>query len=177
MPLSETALKIRARSITASDAKWLWDHGLNGFVEWKTEQAKIGMKKDRMFRMGHHTESLNAEFFTEKTGIGVNRLDDMRMEYAFNERFICHIDGIASDNMLWQAKHVSERFTKREILERYWPDLNWQCLVTGAPGCWLSVIYGNASAYNATLVVPDKTVQGKLLALAYQAIVMLDLST
>lgn len=90
-------------------------------------------------QLGVATEALNLEWFSRKHG-PVTRRGEVVLH---GDWAACTLDGWSEKYACpVEAKHVGGREPLETIVDRYFPQLIWQMMVTGANQCALSVIFG-----------------------------------
>lgn len=112
-------------------------------------------------RLGETTESLNAEWYTRKTGRKLTRQGDVVI-HPDAEWAACTLDGWDDYYPApFEAKHVGGREALATILARYQPQLHWQMTVTQTKQAVLSVIEGSSEPI--VEVIPFDEAYGKEL--------------
>lgn len=96
--------------------------------------------------LGTVTEDLNLWWFAKQTGLELR--DEQRV---FVQGFrSCTVDGMVTVNgvdAVVEAKHIGERFSMQDAINRYQPQLHHNMIVTGTKRAFLSVIRGNIWDY------------------------------
>ena len=93
-------------------------------------------------QMGLHTESFNIQWFEKRTGLEVTNSQKV---YKNEDIEFLHatVDGIIhKEEAIFEAKHVSP-FSAKDVVDRYYPQLQHYMLVTGLKKTYLSVLIGN----------------------------------
>lgn len=93
-------------------------------------------------QMGLHTESFNIDWFEKRTGLEVTNNNKV---YKNEDVEFLHatVDGIIHEKQaIFEAKHVSP-FSAKDVIDRYYPQLQHYMLVTGLRKAYLSVLIGN----------------------------------
>jgi len=93
-------------------------------------------------QMGIHTESFNIDWFEKQTGFEVTNNNKV---YKNEDIEFLHatVDGIIhKQQAIFEAKHVSP-FSAKDVIDRYYPQLQHYMLVTGLKKAYLSVLIGN----------------------------------
>lgn len=96
-------------------------------------------------QIGNATEELNAQWCARKKGFQIIDRGKQVISQKF-EWHRCSLDGIAMTspiNSVWEAKHVGDRFTMEDIVQRYTAQCQHNMSVTGLHSCILSVFFGN----------------------------------
>lgn len=93
-------------------------------------------------QMGIHTEPFNIQWFEKQTGLQVVNNNKVYRNKDIN--FLhATLDGeIKSEQAIFEAKHVSP-FSAKDVIDRYYPQLQHYMLVTGYKKAYLSVLIGN----------------------------------
>ena len=93
-------------------------------------------------QMGLHTESFNIQWFEKQTGFKVTNNNNVYKNLDV-EFLHATVDGIIeSEEAIFEAKHVSP-FSAKDVVDRYYPQLQHYMLVTGLKKTYLSVLIGN----------------------------------
>tara|TARA_S200002703_G_scaffold158881_1_gene170492 strand:+ start:962 stop:1621 length:660 start_codon:yes stop_codon:yes gene_type:complete len=93
-------------------------------------------------QMGIYTEPFNIQWFEKQTGFKVTNNNDV---YKNPDVEFLHatVDGIIdSEDAIFEAKHVSP-FSVKNVVDKYYPQLQHYMLVTGLKKAYLSVLVGN----------------------------------
>jgi predicted phage-related endonuclease len=93
-------------------------------------------------QMGLHTEPFNIDWFQKRTGLEVTNNNKV---YKNEDVEFLHatVDGIIDEKQaIFEAKHVSP-FSAKDVIDRYYPQLQHYMLVTGLRKAYLSVLIGN----------------------------------
>lgn len=96
-------------------------------------------------RRGELLEDIVIEMFEEETGLKVS---DKQKEFEINEenciQLKCHVDGITSDNCLFEAKTTdinSKTWVNEEIPLGYQAQLEFNCFLSGLKKAYIAVAF------------------------------------
>jgi predicted phage-related endonuclease len=126
--------------------------GKTPYSEWRIIVGKESPEDlSRVFRvqLGIETESLNAVFFSMRSGMSVDRSSEARgLHHAEDEDYlVCQPDGFVDGpntyRSLFEAKHTSHMGNMDTQIDRYFPQLQHNMYVTDTRSAFLSVIFGN----------------------------------
>lgn len=93
-------------------------------------------------QMGIYTEPFNIQWFEKQTGFKVTNNNDVYKNLDV-EFLHATVDGIIdSEDAIFEAKHVSP-FSVKNVVDKYYPQLQHYMLVTGLRKAYLSVLVGN----------------------------------
>ena len=93
-------------------------------------------------RLGEATEELQLDWFEQKQKQRVSRRGEV-INHPFLSWAACTLDGWIDELQApIECKHVGGREPLEVIIDRYQPQCQWQCEVTGADQVALSVIFG-----------------------------------
>lgn len=93
-------------------------------------------------QLGSHTESLNLEWYTRRTGRTLTRHGDVITREGFDWA-ACTLDAFDEEKAApVECKHVGGFEKHDAIVARYMPQMHWQMLCTNTKRCMLSVIEG-----------------------------------
>lgn len=93
-------------------------------------------------QMGIYTEPFNIQWFEKQTGFKVTNNNDIYKNLDV-EFLHATVDGIInSEEAIFEAKHVSP-FSVKNVVDKYYPQLQHYMLVTGLRKAYLSVLVGN----------------------------------
>lgn len=93
-------------------------------------------------QMGIYTEPFNIQWFEKQTGFKVTNNNDVYKNLDV-EFLHATVDGIIdSEEAIFEAKHVSP-FSVKNVVDKYYPQLQHYMLVTGLRKAYLSVLVGN----------------------------------
>src|SRR5580765_4094470 len=93
-------------------------------------------------QLGVATEQLNCDWFERKNRMPVTRRGEV-VVHPQHDWAACTLDGwIDALRCPIESKHVGGREPLEIVVDRYQPQLQWECEVTGAKQCALSVIMG-----------------------------------
>jgi predicted phage-related endonuclease len=141
----------RRASLGGSDANIL----VNGTVEeiHQLWEIKTGVKDPEDLsdvfpvQLGTVTEDFNIWWFGKKTGLA---LSDHQKGFSAGFRS-CTVDAMATlpdgTGAVVEAKHTSDRWSVREVIDRYQPQLHHNMVVTGVKKAFLSIIRSNTWDY------------------------------
>ena len=124
--------------------------GRTPYKEWKIfmgEDKPEDLSNRFPVQLGIWTESLNADFFSRRSGLKVARSSEARGLHTSEEGYlVCQPDGLVrglqGDLRLFEAKHTSSMSDMETQIERYYPQLQHNMYVTGSSSSFLSVIFG-----------------------------------
>lgn len=147
MALTSEQLKAREGKLTASgiaalmtgDKEKIYNlwRELTGDPTWKPEDFSDVWP----VQLGNATEKLHLDWIARKHG-QISR----RGEVVTSRSMVwaaATLDGWSDQHKCpVEAKHVGGFETREAIVQRYYPQMTWQMIVTGAPKCMLSVIEG-----------------------------------
>src|SRR5512139_136561 len=92
-------------------------------------------------QLGSATEKLHLDWIARKHG-QISRRGEVVVSKSIDWA-ACTLDGWADQHKCpVEAKHVGGFETRETIVQRYYPQMTWQMVVTGAPKCMLSIIEG-----------------------------------
>jgi hypothetical protein len=91
-------------------------------------------------QLGAATEQLQLDWFERKNRTPVSRRGEVAV-HQDHPWAACTLDGWANGAPL-ECKHTGGHEPLEIIIDRYQPQMQWQCWVTGAAECALSVIMG-----------------------------------
>jgi len=95
-------------------------------------------------QLGSATEPLNVRWFERRQRMRISRIGDVVEHYAYDWA-VCTLDGWVDELQCpLECKHVGGREPIEVIIERYQPQMQWQCEVTGSNQVALSVIMGTS---------------------------------
>lgn len=150
----------RAKRIGGSDANMIM--GSKVFRLWQERTGRIepeDLSMNLNVVMGTYTEPLNRYFFEKITGLLTEPPSlVIHPEYEF---LGANLDGICN-GLPWEAKHTGQFVSESNVVERYYPQLQHQMMVMGAPQAILSVFFGN-SRYQTFTVQRDLEYQQHLM--------------
>lgn len=92
-------------------------------------------------QLGIYTEKFNREWFEKQTGLTVKEMPTMMSKDVPFAR--ANLDGITSDDAVFEAKHVSP-FTIKDVTNKYYPQVQHYMMVTGLASAYLCCIVGNS---------------------------------
>lgn len=139
--------------------------------KWKELfELKLGKKEfpnlDNVLpvQMGLHTEEMNRIWFMKQTGLTVLKPDIITSnEVPF---LYASVDGITEDGCIFEAKHVSP-FTVKDVVEKYYPQIQHYLMVTRFEKAYLSVFIGNSTHKIFEIDRDDKFIFKLLYAESY----------
>ena len=127
------------------------DHfGRTPYKEWQVfmgENTPEDLSNKFPVQLGIQTEGLNADFFSRRSGLRVDRSSEARGLHTSGEGYlVCQPDGLVrglqGDLRLFEAKHTSSMSDMDTQIERYYPQLQHNMYVTHSSSAFLSVIFG-----------------------------------
>lgn len=93
-------------------------------------------------QLGSCTETLQLDWYERKTGRSVTRRGEVVVHPTYPWA-ACTLDGWdAVDDIPIEVKHVGGREPLERIVARYYPQVTWQMIVTGARKAVMSIIEG-----------------------------------
>lgn len=133
----------RHNGIGGSDATRIMAGNWFALWEEKTERrAPEDLSEVLQVQIGITTEELNCRWFQRRTCIEVVRSGCANLIHP-NHTFIRgNLDGWVPGGIL-ECKHVSAFAKDKEIVSRYYPQVQHYLLLTDTPIAYLSVIFGN----------------------------------
>lgn len=146
MALTEAQLTARAGRLGSSDMNVLMGGDIVKIDRlWREKTGEL-MPEDLSdvwpIQLGVTTEPLNLDWYERKSRSPVTRRGEVVVHWL-HDWAICTLDGwIDQLNCPIECKHVGGREPWEVIRDRYFPQCQWQCEVTGAEQCALSVIMG-----------------------------------
>jgi hypothetical protein len=135
--IGETELQ---RSERAKKIDWLYREFIGEPV------PEIDLRRNWPVRMGEATENLNLDWFSEKYGLPVTRRGEV-VEHPFLNWAACTLDGWVVDggaDYPLEAKFAMGREPVEVLIDRYQPQGQWQCCITGANEVCFSFIIGTS---------------------------------
>jgi hypothetical protein len=119
--------------------------------------------------MGEFTESFNRFWYEKRTGFQV-RLPPANAEgvptpifHAHLPWMACHPDGFVDvedvGDLVFEAKHVGQKYSMADMIERYHWQLVHNAACCGKPGAELSVFFGNSKWERAYVAVPQSDIE------------------
>lgn len=148
MALNAAQIAARMGKLGGSDMKPLMDGdalAIDKLWREKTGQSIPDDLEDVWpVQLGVATEPLNVRWFERKQRMHISRIGDV-VSHVRYDWAVCTLDGWVDDLQCpLECKHVGGREPIEVIIDRYQPQMQWQCEVTGADQCALSVIMGTA---------------------------------
>lgn len=117
-------------------------------------------------QLGSHTEDFNIKWFQKITGCRVTKQQTQFKETVGDVPLVGTVDGIVAgkDSLpsIIECKHTNPFNTMDDMIERYMPQIQLYCHVSGAEGCHLSVIFGN-SKWQSAFVHYDEEYFNKMM--------------
>ena len=151
----------RAKRIGGSDANMIM--GGKVYRLWQERTGRIepeDLSMNLNVIMGTFTEPLNRHWFEKITGLLTEPPSlVIHPEYEF---LGANLDGTCN-GLPWEAKHTGQYTKDDEVVERYYPQLQHQMMVMGAPQAILSVFFGN-NRYQSFTISQDLEYQQHLAA-------------
>lgn len=95
--------------------------------------------------LGTLTEDFNLSWFEKKTGMKVIRRGE-RVIHG-NKWMSATLDGATESGAVVEAKHTSERYSTKDLVARYQPQLHHNMMCAGVTKSYLTVIRGNTYDY------------------------------
>lgn len=152
----------RRKGIGGSDASKIMSGDWHALWLDKTGRAEPeDLSKVLPVAMGSFTEALNLYWFEMITGVKVTTENCEGLVSATYPHMRANLDGRAQPNIL-EAKHINAFAKAEEARERYYPQLQHNLVVTGAPACYLSIFLGTLN-YEYFLVEADEKYQAELI--------------
>lgn len=103
--------------------------------------------------LGSYTEALNLAWIARHHGLSLTRIGES-VSLPDHPWAACTLDAWDDDaGAPVEAKHVNAYSKLPEVVERYRPQLAWQCIITGAETARLSVIIGTNAPVIETVPV------------------------
>ena len=133
----------------------------------KTGREVLDLSDNLAVQLGINTEALNIAWFVKQTG---KQLDPYAApEWTHKEHaFIrCHPDAVLLDRELVEAKFCGAFVKEEEIVPRYYPQCQAQMVITGAPACHLSIIWGTPN-WKAFKIEADAEYQSEIIRRSLQ---------
>ena len=115
-------------------------------------------------QLGIYTEQFNRECFEKQTGLTVETQSTMMSKDIPFAR--ANVDGITSDDAIFEAKHVSP-FTIKDVTNKYYPQVQHYMMVTGLQSSYLCCIVGNSMQKIFQIERDDDFIQKLLYAETY----------
>lgn len=147
--LSERDLEDRRHRVGASDANTIMlapPEDVQRLLEIKLGAPYEDLSDNLAVQMGIETEDLNRRWFTRKTGRTVTNAGEVR-QHRNHEWMVNTLDGLTTtsydDEAILEAKHTSERCSMYQLVERYYPQLQYSMFISNLSWSVLSVFFGN----------------------------------
>lgn len=119
----------------------------------KTGRAESEDLSDNIaVQLGSHTENFNIKWFEKSTGCFVPLTSQQKQfkKTVGNVPLVGTVDGVlAKTKQIIEAKHTNPFNDMNDMIERYMPQIQLYCHLSGAEGCHLSVIFGNSKWQSA----------------------------
>ena len=123
-------------------------------------------------QLGSHTESFNIKWFQKVTGSAIVQKQKQFKKTVGDVPLVGTVDGVVvamgsggkvlNTSSIIEAKHTNPFNTMDDMIERYMPQIQLYCHVSGAEGCHLSVIFGN-SKWQSAFVHYDEDYFNKMM--------------
>jgi predicted phage-related endonuclease len=172
--MSDAARDARRGSLGGSDARIIMSGNQSAIEElWaqkRGEAPDTDLSDVLLVQLGNITEAINADWFEKETGLFVTNEQD-KVHYAEWEFAHTTLDGIvrSARDLTAPSRGIVEfkymlpfNFTKEGAVEKYFPQLQHNMMVTGVKHAWISIITG-AGGYYLAEVDADIFYQMKLL--------------
>lgn len=146
--LSPEQIAARKGKLTASRIACLMTGDADGILRLYEEM--LGIREEERLdhiwavRLGEATEQLQLDWFEQKYGLPVTRRGEVVMHPTIPWA-AATIDGWVVDggaDYPLECKHVGGREPVEVVIDRYQPQMQWQCCITGANEIALSIIMG-----------------------------------
>lgn len=159
--MSEEARKARMSSIGGSDAKIIMS-GDQAAIErlWREKRGEIesrDMSEVILVNLGNLTESLNADLFEKETGWWVTD-EQRKVHYQEWDKAHTTLDGLVRETETSTPFAVVEfkfmfpfGFDIEKAIEKYYPQVQHNMMVTDMPAGYLSILTGAAQWYKAEI--------------------------
>ena len=132
----------------------------------KTGRAESEDLSDNIaVQLGSHTEDFNIKRFEKSTGCFVPLTSQQKQfkKTVGVVPLVGTVDGVlAKTKQIIEAKHTNPFNDMNDMIERYMPQIQLYCHISGAEGCHLSVIFGN-SKWQSAFVHYDKDYFNKMM--------------
>ena len=130
----------------------------------KTGRAEAEDLSDNIaVQLGSHTENFNIKWFEKSTGCFVTKQQKQFKKTIGDVPLVGTVDGIVVESAaIIEAKHTNPFNDMNDMIERYMPQIQLYCHVSGAEGCHLSVIFGN-SKWQSAFVHYDEEYFNKMM--------------
>jgi len=132
----------------------------------KTGKAEAEDLSDNIaVQLGSHTEDFNIKWFEKFTGCFVPLTSQQKQfkKTVGDVPLVGTVDGVlAKTKQIIEAKHTNPFNDMNEMIERYMPQIQLYCHISGAEGCHLSVIFGN-SKWQSAFVHYDEDYFNKMM--------------
>jgi predicted phage-related endonuclease len=144
--LSPAQIEARKGRLTASRVACLMTGDAEKILRLYREMIGEAVEEDLSdvwaVQLGVATEQLNCDWFERKNLTPVTRRGEV-VVHPQHDWAACTLDGwIDALRCPLESKHVGGREPLEVVIDRYQPQLQWECEVTGAKQCALSVIMG-----------------------------------
>jgi len=146
MALNAAQIAKRAGKLTASRMACLMVGDAPKIVQLYNEFIGEALPEDLSdvwpVRLGELTEPLNLEWFERKHNMRVSRQGEV-INHPFLSWAACTLDGWVDEmGCALECKHCAGREPVETLLDRYFPQVQWICEVTGADQVAMSIILG-----------------------------------
>ena len=119
----------------------------NLWLEKTGQKIPDDLEWDWAVQRGVATEPFNIKFFEHNQKMRVSRIGDVVTHFRYDWA-CCTLDGWVDDLQCpLECKDVGGREPLEVIIERYQPQMQWQCEVTGSDQVALSVTIGGAEPF------------------------------
>ena len=153
----------RRKGIGASDAPRIMSGEWHELWLVKTgRQEPVDLSRVLPVQMGKFTEPLNVAWYARESGAHVTTENIDHLSHPDYPWMRANLDAW-TDGVPLECKHVSMMTRDDAVVEKYYPQLQHQMLVTGAPRVVLSVFFGNVR-WQQFPVNADPEYQAELLA-------------
>jgi len=136
----------------------------------KTGRAESEDLSDNIaVQLGSYTETFNLDWFQKTTGCHVIKQQKQFKKTVGIVPLVGTVDGVVKSKISFhpkssiiEAKHTNPFNDMNDMIERYMPQIQLYCHISGAEGCHLSVIFGN-SKWQSAFVHYDKDYFNKMM--------------
>ena len=161
----------RRAGIGGSDARTVAFGGAQEWAALRNEKVEgieptFGDEQRLLMDMGHAIEPVCLDYFTAKVTALKQR--DVPFTSALDPYFRCTLDGLTEAMDPVQCKFHTGDKRLGELIEYYWPQLQHELFVTGAPKLHMAVIFGHYGRFEHEEVAPDQAFLDTYIARAFQ---------
>jgi len=133
----------------------------------KTGRAESEDLSDNIaVQLGSHTEDFNIKWFEKSTGCNVTKQQKQFKKTVGIVPLVGTVDGVVTSKnalpSIIEAKHTNPFNDMNDMIERYMPQIQLYCHISGAVGCHLSVIFGN-SKWQSAFIHRDQDYFNKMM--------------